>query len=178
MPRKSSTSAAAARPYTDVYSCAAASTPPSPGISRRRAWSGWTRMNWSPSRSLASTSRSIWTKPLEGSCRPAGGPASYPPRVPGCHRIPAGGGGTGRQALPPATAGGQLDAAIAKVKKKPALFGGIAAAVLAVVIAVGVLSGGGKDDGPALKQSPVSSVTIAGETYSTTNGSCASRAWD
>ena len=70
-------------------------------------------------------------------------------------------------APPPATAGGQLDAAIAKVKKKPALFGGIAAAVLAVVIAVGVLSGGGKDDGPPLKQSPVSSVTIAGETYST-----------
>ena len=68
---------------------------------------------------------------------------------------------------PPATAGGQLDAAIAKVKKKPALFGGIAAAVLAVVIAVGVLSGGGKDDGPPLKQSPVPSVTIAGETYST-----------
>ena len=58
---------------------------------------------------------------------------------------------------PPATAGGQLDAAIAKVKKKPALFGGIAAAVLAVVIAVGVLSGGGKDDGPPLKQSPVPS---------------------
>ncbi len=68
---------------------------------------------------------------------------------------------------PSATAGGQLDAAIAKVKKKPALFGGIAAAVLAVVIAVGVLSGGGKDDGPPLKQSPVPSVTIAGETYST-----------
>ena len=70
-------------------------------------------------------------------------------------------------APPPATAGGQLDAAIAKVKKKPALFGGIAAAVLAVVIAVGVLSGGGKDDGPPLKQSAVPSVTIAGETYST-----------
>ncbi|CDC72233.1 leucine-rich repeat domain-containing protein [Oscillibacter sp. CAG:155] len=70
-------------------------------------------------------------------------------------------------APPPATAGGQLDAAIAKIKKKPALFGGIAAAVLAVVIAVGVLSGGGKDDGPPLKQSAVPSVTIAGETYST-----------
>ena len=39
--------------------------------------------------------------------------------------------------------------------------------VVAVIIAVGVLSGGGKDNGPPLKQSPVSSVTIAGETYST-----------
>ena len=68
----------------------------------------------------------------------------------------------------PATAGGQLDAVIAKVKKKPALFGGIAAAVLALVIAVGVFSGGSGDPGgPPLKQAEVPSITIAGETYST-----------
>lgn len=70
----------------------------------------------------------------------------------------------------PATAGGQLDAVIAKVKKKPALFGGIAAAVLALVIAVGVFSGGGgggEDGDHPLIKSEVPSITINGQTYST-----------
>lgn len=69
----------------------------------------------------------------------------------------------------PATAGGQLDAVIAKVKKKPVFFGGIAAAVLALVIAVGVFSGGrgGEDGGAPLIKSAVPSITIDGQTYST-----------
>lgn len=70
----------------------------------------------------------------------------------------------------PATAGGQLDAVIAKVKKKPKLFGAIAAAVVVLVIAVGVFSGGGgggESGGHPLIKSEVPSITIAGQTYST-----------
>ena len=63
------------------------------------------------------------------------------------------------------TAGGQLDALIAKVKQRPKFFGGIAAAVLAVFIGLNVLGGG--DDGPPLKHSPVPSITIQGVEYST-----------
>ena len=68
------------------------------------------------------------------------------------------------------TAGGQLDALISKVKQKPKLYGAIAAAAVVVLVAVGVLtggSGGGSGDGRPLLQSPVPSITIAGQTYST-----------
>ena len=41
------------------------------------------------------------------------------------------------------TAGGQLDALIAKAKQMPKLYGAIAAAVVVVLVAVGVLTGGG-----------------------------------
>lgn len=74
--------------------------------------------------------------------------------------------GRGAAAPAPATAGGQLDALITKVKKKPALFGGIAAAVVAVIAAISVFSGGG-ESGPPLKQAEVPSITIAGQEYST-----------
>ena len=67
------------------------------------------------------------------------------------------------------TAGGQLDALIAKVKKRPKFYGAIAAAAAVVVIAVSALTGGGGggDNGRPLLQSAVPSITIAGQTYST-----------
>ena len=68
------------------------------------------------------------------------------------------------------TAGGQLDAFIAKVKQRPKFFGAIAAAVAVVLVAVGVFTGGGGGGGGGgrpLLPSPVSSITIAGQEYST-----------
>ncbi|WP_300138050.1 protein kinase [uncultured Oscillibacter sp.] len=68
------------------------------------------------------------------------------------------------------TAGGQLDAFIAKVKQQPKFFGAIAAAVAVVLVAVGVFTGGGGGGGGGgrpLLPSPVSSITIAGQEYST-----------
>ena len=68
------------------------------------------------------------------------------------------------------------DTAVARARRKPLVLGGIAAAVIAVAVGVGVLlggggggtaGGGGSDDGPPLKKAPVPSITIAGETYST-----------
>ena len=66
------------------------------------------------------------------------------------------------------TAGGQLDAIITKVKQRPKFYGAIAAAAAVVLIAVNLLTGGGGgDDGRPLLPSPVPSITIAGQTYST-----------
>ena len=68
------------------------------------------------------------------------------------------------------TAGGQLDALIAKVKQRPKLYGVIAAAAVVALVAVGALTGGGGGgggDGRPLLSSPVPSITIAGQTYST-----------
>ena len=74
--------------------------------------------------------------------------------------------------LPPQP--GQAAEAPAKKKVKPAMIGGIAAAVLALVIGVGVLGGGGSssDSGESNSMTPlikaeVPSITIAGQEYST-----------
>ena len=74
--------------------------------------------------------------------------------------------------LPPQP--GQAAEAPAKKKVKPAMIGGIAAAVLALVIGVGVLGGGGSssDSGESNSTTPlikaeVPSITIAGQEYST-----------
>ena len=48
------------------------------------------------------------------------------------------------------TAGGQLDAFLAKVKQRPKLYGAIAAAAVVVLVAVGVLTGGSGGDSGAL----------------------------
>ena len=62
------------------------------------------------------------------------------------------------------TAGSQLDALIQKMKKRPKSFGVIAVAVVALIV---VIRGFGGNDGSPLRRSPVPSITIAGETYST-----------
>ena len=77
--------------------------------------------------------------------------------------------------LPPQP--GQAAPAPVKQKPKPAMIAGIAAAVLALVIGVGVLGGGGdssggggenqEEDAPALIKAEVPSITIQGVEYST-----------
>ena len=64
------------------------------------------------------------------------------------------------------TAGGQLDALIAKVKQKPKLYGAIAAAVVVVLVAVGVLTGGGGGGGGSLAEALAPTLTIAGQQVS------------
>ena len=67
------------------------------------------------------------------------------------------------------TAGGQLDAFIAKVKQKPKLYGAIAAAAVVVLVALTTLTGGGGSGrgGGDLLPTEVPSITIAGQEYST-----------
>ena len=64
------------------------------------------------------------------------------------------------------TAGGQLDALIAKVKQKPKLYGAIAAAAVVVLVAVGVLTGGGGGGGGSIAEALAPTLTIAGQQVS------------
>ena len=78
--------------------------------------------------------------------------------------VPAFGG-----AAAPSTAGGQLDALIAKIRQKPKLYGAIAAAAVVVLVALTTLTGGGGSGrgGGDLLPTEVPSITIAGQEYST-----------
>ena len=78
--------------------------------------------------------------------------------------VPVSGG-----AAAPATAGGQLDALIAKIRQKPKLYGAIAAAAVVVLVALTTLTGGGGSGrgGGDLLPTEVPSITIAGQEYST-----------
>ena len=78
--------------------------------------------------------------------------------------VPASGG-----AAAPSTAGGQLDALIAKIRQKPKLYGAIAAAAVVVLVALTTLTGGGGSGrgGGDLLPTEVPSITIAGQEYST-----------
>ena len=72
-------------------------------------------------------------------------------------------------AAAPSTAGGQLDALIAKIRQKPKLYGAIAAAAVVVLVALTTLTGGGGSGrgGGDLLPTEVPSITIAGQEYST-----------
>ena len=78
--------------------------------------------------------------------------------------VPASGG-----AAAPSTAGGQLDALIAKIRQKPKLYGAIAAAAVVVLVALTTLTGGGGSGrgGGDLLPTEVPFITIAGQEYST-----------
>ncbi len=78
--------------------------------------------------------------------------------------VPVSGG-----AAAPSTAGGQLDALIAKIRQKPKLYGAIAAAAVVVLVALTTLTGGGGSGrgGGDLLPTEVPSITIAGQEYST-----------
>ena len=64
------------------------------------------------------------------------------------------------------TAGGQLDAFLAKVKQRPKLYGAIAAAAVVVLVAVGVLTGGGGGGGGSIAEALAPTLTIAGQQVS------------
>ena len=72
-------------PFTDVYSCAAASTPPSLASCRRSLWSGWT-MTAGPHLPVRHRHPGVPGQGhFEGPGRPAGGPVPERGGVPGRH---------------------------------------------------------------------------------------------
>ena len=73
-------------------------------------------------------------------------------------------------APPPDTGAGTMNRLAGWVKKRPVLSGVAAAAVVAILVGLSVLTGGGSGDGGGgepLLPSPVPSITIAGQEYST-----------